>query len=83
MATQYLDDNWIAYWAAAEVWYTNNDEITESAYKMRSLKYKGHISDYFVNLQDLNTMVNSRSQIFRDQITDQIISEIVDMMYTM
>jgi hypothetical protein len=50
---------------------------------MRSLKYKGHISDYLVKLRDLNRRVECTGQIFRDQITDQMPSEIVDMMYTM
>jgi hypothetical protein len=83
MATQHLDDNWTAYWAAADVQFKNEHEITESARKMRSLKYKGHISDYLVKLRDLNRRVECTGQIFRDQITDQMPSEIVDMMYTM
>jgi hypothetical protein len=49
---------------------------------MRSLKYKGHISDYLVKLRDLNRRVECTGQKFMDQITDQICEEIVDMMYT-
>jgi hypothetical protein len=66
MATQHLDDNWTAYWPAADVQFKNEHEITESAQKMRSLKYMGHISDYLVKLRDLNRRVKSTGQIFRD-----------------
>jgi hypothetical protein len=49
---------------------------------MRSLKYKGHISDYLIKLPDLNRRVEWAGQIFRAQITDQMPSKIVNMMYT-
>jgi hypothetical protein len=50
IATKHLDDNWTAYWAAADIQFKKEHEITASAGKMRSLKYKGHICDYLVNL---------------------------------
>jgi hypothetical protein len=48
---------------------------------MKSLKYKENISNYLVKLRDLKWRVEYTGQIFRHQITDQMPSEIVDMMY--
>jgi hypothetical protein len=82
MATQYLDYNWTAYWAAADVWFKNEYEITERGHKMRSFQYKEHISNYFVKLRDLHRRVEWTAQIFSDQISTQMHSDIVDMMST-
>jgi hypothetical protein len=49
---------------------------------VRCLNYKADISEYRVNLRDLNRGVECTGQIFRDQITDQMPPEIMDMMYT-
>jgi hypothetical protein len=75
-------DNWGEDWLAAETQFNNEHEITESARKLRDLKYKGHVSDYLVKLKDLNRKVESAGQVFRDQVKSQMRSEIVNMMYT-
>jgi hypothetical protein len=82
LTSQRLPDNWGAYWQAVETQFKNEHEITESALKLRGLKYKGHISDYLVKLKDLNRKVESAGEVFRDQVKSQMPSEIVDMMYT-
>jgi hypothetical protein len=82
LTSQRLTNNWGAYWQAAETQFKNEHEITESARKLRELKYKGHFSDYLVKLKDLNRKLESAGQVFRDQGQSQMPSEIVDMMYT-
>jgi hypothetical protein len=81
MVTQYVDQNLIAYWAATHIQFQNIYEITESARKISSLNYKGHISKYLMKLGDLTRSVKCTGQIFRNQITDQIPSKILDMRY--
>jgi hypothetical protein len=49
---------------------------------MRELRYNGHISDYLVKLQALYCRVKSLTQIFRDRVTSQMLTKIMDMMYT-
>jgi hypothetical protein len=82
MATKHFDDNWTAYWAAAKMLFKNEPEITESTRQIRSIKYTGHISNYLEQLTDLNSRVEYTGQSIRDQITDEMHSEIVDLMYT-
>jgi hypothetical protein len=71
------------YWQAADAQFKNEHEIAENCRKMRELRYKGHSSDYLVKLQDLNRQVGSAGQVFRDQVKSQMLSEIVDIIYTM
>jgi hypothetical protein len=51
MATQYLDDNWTANWAAADVRCKTEHEITKSAHKIRCRKFEGHLSDYLASYE--------------------------------
>jgi hypothetical protein len=57
-------DNWPAYWQAADAQFKNRHEITEKSRKLRKLRYTGDVSDYLVNLRDLNHTVASAGQAF-------------------
>jgi hypothetical protein len=50
-------DNWPAYWQPAEAQFKNYHEIREKSRKLRKLRYTGNVSDYLVNLRDLNYTV--------------------------
>jgi hypothetical protein len=55
--------------------------MTEKSRKMRKLRYTGDVSDYLVNLRDLNKTVGSAGQAFRDQVEAQLPDDIINMMY--
>jgi hypothetical protein len=52
-------NNWAAYWQAADTYFENRHEITEKSRKLRKLRNTGDISEYLVNLRDLNQVVAS------------------------
>jgi hypothetical protein len=76
-----VQDNWLAYWQAADAQFTNHHEITEKSRKLRKLRDRGDVEDYLVNLRDLNFTVASAGQAFRDQVEAQLPDDIINMMY--
>jgi hypothetical protein len=65
----------------ADSQFKKRHEITEKSRKLRKLRYTGDVSDYFVNLRDLNHTVASAGQAFRDQVKAQLPDHIINMMY--
>jgi hypothetical protein len=53
----------------------------EKLRKLRQLPYTGDVSDYLVNLRDLNHTVASAGQAFRDQVEAQLSDDIINMRY--
>jgi hypothetical protein len=74
-------DIWAAYWQAVDTHFQNRHEITEKSRKLRNLRYTGGLSDYLVNLRDLNQVVTAAGQAFRDQVEAQLPDDIITMMY--
>jgi hypothetical protein len=74
-------DHWAAYWQAADMHFKNRHEITEKSRKLRKLHYTGDVSDYLVNLKDLNQVVAAADQAFRDQVEAPLPDDIITMMY--
>jgi hypothetical protein len=48
---------------------------------MRNLPYESDMLDYLVNLRDLNQVIQSAGQAYRDQVEAQLPDDIVNMMY--
>jgi hypothetical protein len=76
-----VQNNWPAYWQAADAQFKNRHEITEKSRKLRQLHCTGDISDYLVNLRDLNHTVASTGQALRHQVEAQLSDDIINMMY--
>jgi hypothetical protein len=53
----------------------------EKSRKLRILRYTGDVSDYLVNLADLNHTVASAGQAFRDPVEGPLADDIINMMY--
>jgi hypothetical protein len=55
-------DHWPAYWHVADAQFKNSHQIMDKSRKLRKLRYIGNVSDYLVNLRDLNHTVASAGQ---------------------
>jgi hypothetical protein len=65
----------------ADAQFNHRHEIMEKGCRRQKIRYTGNVSDYLVNLQDLNHTVALAGQAFRDQVEAQLLDDIINMMY--
>ena len=69
MKALHLDDNWVAFSATMEEWFTDRQEIGMDHEKLLAIKYAGDMQTYLARFNELNSRVQLSGQSLKRVLT--------------